>query len=137
MPDASQRSTVPSHAKTSEPSGRSLRTRMALSIDSTRSDLLAFGDQRVKTGLVEDGRLELLCLGEFRAGVFARDEVAGLLRYRIAHHAAQFLDALLDLAAGVVLESTRHHQRQSGQWAAGAGRRLDHVHPSLDQLVDD
>ena len=62
--------------------------------------------------------------------------VVRLLGHRVAHHAAEILDALLDLPARVVLESTRDHDGQSGEWAADAGRLLDHVHASRDQLVD-
>src|SRR5207237_10447735 len=43
--------------------------------------------------------------------------------------------ALLDWRSRVVLESTRHHNGQSGQWPSDGRRELDHVHASFDQPV--
>src|SRR5919202_984758 len=92
-----------------------------------RSGVALLRDQRFKSSLVEDWRAQLLGLGQLRASVLAGEQVARVLRYRVAHGPAQILDALLDPGAAVALEPPGDDDRQSRQRPAQRDGVLGHV----------
>src|SRR5919202_3530387 len=101
-----------------------------------RSGVALLRDQRFKSSLVEDWRAQLLGLGQLRASVLAGEQVARVLRYRVAHGPAQILDALLDPGAAVALEPPGDDDRQSRQRPAQRDGVLGHVHARRHELVD-
>src|SRR5919202_3744780 len=96
------------------------------SAQGQRSGVALLRDQRFESSLIQDGRAQFVRLGQLRAGVLAGEQVARLLRHRIADGSTQILDALLDLGAAVALEPAGDDDGQSGERSAQGDGVLGH-----------